>query len=234
MGTISANQRLSERKLIKLVLNGEWEIDEQGRIWRTSMRVGKKSGGSHLVPVKRRRVEKHQPNGYLLIRATIDGKRVVGLAHRLVWQHHYGEIPDGKIINHDNGLKDQNFPKNLFLVTHSGNMKHAHEHGLIDQSGERNPAAKLTNNEVAQIRLAYSKGGYTMQQLADRYGVSFQHISKLIRGSRRAKQGGKTEESDHRHIACERDSNTGRFVGKHKAGRLLDGRTWDEFPEPTS
>lgn len=28
-----------------------------------------------------------------------------------------------------------------------------------------------------------------------------------------------------------RDPQTGQFVGKHRAGRLLDGREWTEFPE---
>jgi len=27
-----------------------------------------------------------------------------------------------------------------------------------------------------------------------------------------------------------RDTDTGQFVGKHAAGRLLDGRKWNEFP----
>lgn len=31
-----------------------------------------------------------------------------------------------------------------------------------------------------------------------------------------------------------RDPKTGRFVGKRAAGRLLDGRTWDELPEACS
>lgn len=231
MGRIPANQRLAERKLIQLVRSGEWEIDEHGRIWRTFIRTGLKRGGSHLVPVKKRRVEKRLPNGYLMVRATIEGKRICGLAHRLVWQNVRGDIPDGKIVNHKNGLKDENFPDNLELSTYSGNHKHAHEHGLIDQYGEKNPAAKLTNNQVAQIRLAYSQGGYTMEQLAKRFSISFQHVSKLIRGSRRGKQGGKVESRDLRHSVCDRDPKTGRYIGKQAAGRLLDGREWNEFPE---
>ena len=29
-----------------------------------------------------------------------------------------------------------------------------------------------------------------------------------------------------------RDKRTGRFIGKKAAGRLLDGRTWDQMPTP--
>lgn len=40
------------------------------------------------------------------------------------------------------------------------------------------------------------------------------------------------DEHNRLHILEEdrRDTATGQFVGKHAAGRLLDGRVWDEFP----
>ncbi|MHB1419523.1 MAG: HNH endonuclease [Bacillota bacterium] len=214
MGTIPSNHRLAERKLISLVRSGEWEIDKLGRIWRTCVRRGLKNGGSHLVPVKRRRVEKVLPSGYLLIRAVIDGKRITGFAHRLVWQHYFGDIPEGMIINHKNGLKDDCRPDNIVPSTHSENLSHACQGGLKDQFGQKNPAAKLTDREVAQIRLAYAGGGYTMEALAEKFSVSYQTISKIVRGQRRKKQGGPVQDWDQRHCACERDPNTGCFIGK--------------------
>ena len=204
--------------------------DEEGRIWRTCVRKGKKNGGSILVPVERRRVEHRLPNEYLQVRAEIDGRRLYVLAHRLVWQHFNGDIPPGEEINHDNGLKDDNRPGNLLCGTGGDNVEHAHRHGLRDQHGQRNPAAKLTDNQVAQIRLAYDRGGYTMQQLAERFGVQAQHVSRLVKGERRPKQGGPMASGDLRHCASERDPRNGRFTGKKAAGRLLDGRTWDEVP----
>ncbi len=218
MGRVST---LAERALIALVKDGQWEIDEAGRIWRTCIRSGLKNGGSHLIPVARRRVEHALPLGYLQVRATIDGRRVHGLAHRLVWQHVHGDIPVGHEINHDNGLKDDNRPGNLLCGTGGANIEHAHSGGLIDQHGQKNPAAKLTDNQVAQIRLAYQRGGYTQAKLADRFGVSHQQISRIVRGQRRPKQGGPTTDRDLRR------------VGKKAAGRMLDGRTHDDFPQTT-
>lgn len=232
MGRIPSNHRLAERKLIALVKSGEWKIDEQGRIWRISVRKGLKNGGSHLILVKKRRIEKILPSGYLMVRAMIDGKRVVGQASRLVWQYFYGDIPEGMVINHKNGFKDDNRPKNLEVTTYSGNIQHAHKYGLLDQSGQRNPNAKLTNKQVAEIRLVYATEDYTQEQLAKKYDVSFQCISKIVRGESRARQPGKT--GDYRHLRQRnpmRDPITGRFVGKKAAGRLLDGREWDEYPE---
>ena len=222
---------LYERLLISLVEDGQWEIDTDGRIWRHWIRTGRKGGGSHLVRCERRRVERRVPLGYLQVRASLDGRRLYTGAHRLVWQHFNGDIPPGHEINHDNGLKDDNRPTNLVCCTAGENLRHAHGNGLIDQFGEKNPSSKLTNSDVAQIRLAYARGGYTQAELADRFGVKHQHVSRIVRGQRRAKQCGHVFESDLRHAVGERDSATGRFLGKKAAGRLLDGRTWDEFPE---
>jgi hypothetical protein len=211
VSTLPKNHRLAERALLTLV-GSELQIDPQGRIWRIAARRGRKGGGSHVIPVKRRRAEKLLPLGYLMVRGTVDDKRVCGLAHRLVWQFTHGDIPVGSVINHKNGLKDDNRPENLQAVTPSENAQHAHASGLFDQSGERNNAARLRDRAVAQIRLAYHHGGFTMQQLADRFGVSVQHISKIVRGLRRAKQGGPQIHSDQRHCGANRDPLTGRFI----------------------
>ena len=47
--------------------------------------------------------------------------------HRLVYECIKGEIPDGMQINHINSNKQDNCIDNLEVVTHSENMKHAHE-----------------------------------------------------------------------------------------------------------
>lgn len=212
--------------MIALVRDGQLQIDSDGRIWRVAMRHGLKLGGSEVVPVARRRAERRTPNGYLQVRSMVDWKRLHAGAHRLVWQHFHGDIPYAYEINHKNGIKDDNRPCNLTCETPSGNHEHAHRGGLIDQYGQKNPAVKITDNEVAQIRLAYFQGGYTQQKLAERFGVKHQHISRIVRGTRRPKQGGPVSDLDNRHIASDRDPETGRFVPV----RVLDGRTWDEFP----
>lgn len=230
MDGIPANHRLAERELIKLVREGEWAVYQDGSIWRHKVRHGLRySGMSQLTHCRPRRIEKRMPTGYLMVRAMRDHKRVVGLAHRLVWQHFYGDIPPGMTVNHKNGLKDDNRPENLELSTPSEQAKHSHRSGLRDQHGQRNPAAKLSDNQVAQIRLAYDQGGHDMRALADRFSVSFQAVSKIVRGQRRRKQGGPIADSDQRH-AGPRDPATGKFISKARAGRLLDGREHSECP----
>lgn len=198
MGRIST---LTERIVIDAVRLGIFDIDEDGRVWRSTKR-GK------------RRAEHRTPHGYLQVRWMKDGVRHYAGAHRLVWQHFNGDIPNGHEINHDNGLKDDNRPNNLLCGTSGENGAHAHRNGLADQHGERNPAAKLTDNQVAQIRLAYSKGGYTMLKLGERFGVTFQAISKIVKGQRRRKQGGTIMLGDLRYCPSERDILSGKFIAK--------------------
>lgn len=49
--------------------------------------------------------------------------------HRAVWIDHYGDIPDGAVIHHRNGVKDDNHTSNLEMYLSNG--AHMHDH-LID------------------------------------------------------------------------------------------------------
>ncbi|MEC9346099.1 MAG: HNH endonuclease [Pseudomonadota bacterium] len=211
-----AHWRNAEREVIKAVEDGIFTIDDAGRIWR-------RSKGQW------RRAEHHIGKGsYLQVRRMKDGKRHHAMAHRLVWQHLHGDIPEGMSINHLNGIKDDNRSCNLALATLSEQGKHAHRSGLRDQHGQYNPAVKLTDSQVAKIRLAYAQGGYTMQQIADRFGCALQTVSKIVRGERRPKQGGPTLPDDNRHSVCDRDPVTGRFVRREAIPDGLMVRQWPE------
>jgi hypothetical protein len=142
----------------------------------------------------------------------VDGHRVHALAHRLVWRVFFGPIPERLVINHINGNKSDNRPENLETVTPSENTIHAFRIGLRDQYGQINPAAILTNAQVEEIRCLYATGEYKQVDLANRYGVAFQTISKIVRGERRGKQGGQIDSTDHREVFSSRDPETGRFM----------------------
>lgn len=193
------NHRQAERFLIAMVHDGKWSIDGDGRIWRAGTIE---------------RIERLHRDGYLTVRAMRGGRRVTGFAHRLVWQALHGDIPDGMVVNHVNGMKADNRPANLEVVTYSANTSHAHRLRLRDQRGEGNPAAKLTNRDVAAIRAMYTGGGWTYATLGVRFGVAFQTIAKIVKGDRRATQGGPVLAGDLRHNVCDRDQVTQRFVAR--------------------
>jgi DNA-binding XRE family transcriptional regulator len=59
-------------------------------------------------------------------------------------------------------------------------MNHAILNGLSNSIGETHYGAKLTEEQVIQIRELYATKKYTQRQLGKMYGVCFQHISKIV------------------------------------------------------
>ena len=73
--------------------------------------------------------------------------------HQLVALTFLGPCPQGKQINHKNGLKSDNRLENLEYISPSDNCKHAVRVGLHrPMSGERHPRAKLNKHQVRLIR----------------------------------------------------------------------------------
>lgn len=197
----------TEDKLIGLVESGAIRVSDNGEIWFMLPATNRRN-----VPC---RAEKWMPTGYGQVRASVGGIRYNALAHRLVWRALRGQIPLGCVINHINGNKSDNRPENLEVATPSENTRHAHRTGLKDQRGERNPASKFTDNEVARLRIEYACGGVTQAELARRHSVSFQAISKIVRGQRRRSNLGPTGDYTSRRITVPlrvRDVCTGKFM----------------------
>lgn len=185
----------NEEILYELVKMGEWRITEAGEIWN---RKGK-------------RVERRTPQGYFQVRKMVKGIRIHTGAHRLIYRHFKGKIPPGWTINHINGKKADNHPQNLEAVTHSDNLKHAFRLGLMNQDGQKNPNSKLTDVEIEEIRQRYAAGGITQATLAIEYRVTFQTISKVVRGASHKNLPGKTADYSSRR--------TGLFKKRNRKGQ---------------
>lgn len=62
-------------------------------------------------------------------------------------------------VNHISGIKSDNSISNLEWCTSEYNMKHKKDTGLTSSlKGEKNPASKLTDNKVKELRIRHSKG----------------------------------------------------------------------------
>ncbi len=110
----------AEALVLSLVDAGVFEIDGDGRIWRVGiMKRGK------LAACARRRAEYPSTNGYLRIRVSVNGVRIRVSAHRVVYRYHVGEIPPGKVIDHENRKRYDNRPGNLEPVTQRQNVRRA-------------------------------------------------------------------------------------------------------------
>jgi len=123
--------------------------------------------------------------GYLQIQ--INGKRFY--AHRLVAMLFHGlEIQDTTtVVLHSCDNPKCINPEHLRLGTARDNVHDCIAKGRFvkrtrkDTQGEKNPKAKLTWDQVREIRQVYSEGNSTYGQLAGIYGMSVSMISKIVR-----------------------------------------------------
>jgi len=102
------------------------------------------------------------------------------LVHRLVVTAFIGEIPSGYDVNHKDCNKKNNNVANLEVVTKRRNSNHAVENGLLKVIGEDNPCAKLTDEQVIDIRRRLANGERNIR-LAECYGVSGSLINMIKR-----------------------------------------------------
>lgn len=170
-----------EDVLLSLVKSGELEIDPDGRIWRVKKRGGNPLRNYAVRPCPRVRAEYPTRDGYLLVTTTIDGKKTTASAHRIVWTHFNGPIPDGLTINHQNGKKADNRPSNLETATASEQRHHAIQTLNVDRNrpkGELNPKAQLTADQVLAVR-ALRANGTQVKEIARMYGMKPKAISAI-------------------------------------------------------
>lgn len=140
------------------------------------------------------KVNKDDPNGcWIWTGATNDkgygqiqrGDRGEGRisTHRLAWQLQHGPIPEGLDVCHECDNPPCCNPAHLFLGTHSDNMVDMYSKGRANKKprhGEQNHAAKLTADQVREIRLLCAKG-MTQNAVAQQFGVSEAAIQKIVK-----------------------------------------------------
>lgn len=129
--------------------------------------------------------ERPDKDGYarvvLYVNRTTKSLRV----HRLVVEAFIGQIPEGMQVNHKNGIKNDNRLENLEIVTASENTKHGfralgRKPVINPMQGTSHGNAKLTDDDVRQIRKGYSNGE-TQEVLAKRFGTDQTNISRIVR-----------------------------------------------------
>jgi HNH endonuclease/NUMOD4 motif-containing protein len=119
------------------------------------------------------------------------GYRGVGLfrkeqasVHRLVAEAFLGLEP-GLEVNHIDGDKANNRVTNLEWVTHSTNQRHAYrvlgtlKLNLPWSRGEANCAAKLTDQDIVEIR-DLRDSGLLQREIAARFGVTQSAVSNIL------------------------------------------------------
>ena len=129
-------------------------------------------------------------DGYGHIRAPRERRDV--LAHRLSWEWSNGPIPQGRHVLHSCDNRRCVRPDHLFLGDNATNVADRVAKGRsADMRGSRNPKAKLTREQVADIRRRYGPApiGHprrgerrSASLLAEEFGVSRSTIYHIVRG----------------------------------------------------
>jgi len=109
-------------------------------------------------------------------------------SHRVSWQLHFGEIPEGMKVLHKCDTPGCVNPEHLFLGTQKDNVLDCIKKGRFHQNSakscEKHHFAKLKAVDVQNIKAIYKYTDATHQKLANIYGVSREQIGKIIRGER--------------------------------------------------
>ena len=137
-------------------------------------------------------LDKPSSNGYgRLIARTSYRQYYSYRAHRISWTLANGAIPAWLCVLHacDNRMCVN--PAHLFLGTRTDNTNDMIAKGRLatgerchPRRGELHTCAKLTPDQVREIRREYADGGVTQGQLAKRHGVCTATICRIIHRER--------------------------------------------------
>lgn len=99
-------------------------------------------------------------------------------AHRVAYQLHIGEIPEGMCVCHRCDNPSCVNPSHLFIGTTADNMHDCMAKGRT-ASGEKNGSVKLTEEDVRTIRTMW-ENGIRQNDIAKEFDVVPQTISKIV------------------------------------------------------
>ena len=111
---------------------------------------------------------------------TLKHKGKQRMAHRAMWEHKNGPIPDGMVVCHSCDNRRCINPEHLFLGTTQDNVDDKMAKGrFISNLGERSGTSKLTEEQIAAIRIDTRP----QRVIARDFGVSQSNVSLIKAGS---------------------------------------------------
>lgn len=168
---------VGETLALDLLHRGVLILKDDGSVWRVKDR---RSGSQDIEP---RRVDGLTKNGYrqLAMHSEDDKKTYIAYAHRVIWLHKVGCIPDGIQINHIDMNRGNNAVTNLELVTPSENVHHAYK------NGRARPWSKTTfwqgksriTEETKQLIRDTRKTGKLYKELAEMFNISITQVHRI-------------------------------------------------------
>ena len=147
----------------------DYEVSSEGRV-----------RNKHTGHVLRPWVAGH---GYHYLRLGRKNRRTV---HSLVAESFVGPRPSSNHeVAHWDGVGTNNRAPNLRWATHAENIEDRRRHGTIhapQMHGDCHPMAKLSSQNVAEIRQVYSGARGQLTELASRFGVHPTTVRRAVTG----------------------------------------------------
>ena|SRR3990167_715446 len=124
----------------------------------------------------------HLPYGQF--KALRNGILKNGSAHRWIYQHINGPLPENIFVCHTCDNPSCVNPDHLYAGTPKQNSHDRDSRGRGGAlKGETNPAAKLTESDVIHMRRLFDSG-VAVNEISKSTGVKHQHVSKIVRRQR--------------------------------------------------
>ena len=148
-----------------------YEVSNLGRVRRSGSTVGRV-----LAQVE-------HTDGYYTVHLNDTDRRRMMRVSRLVCEAFHGAPPSrGHQAAHNDGNRHNNVARNLRWASAAENVADTVKHGN-SLRGPRNPQCRLKAENIREIRTLHAAGATTIL-LASAYGVSRQHIGKVVKGQR--------------------------------------------------
>ena len=140
------------------------------------------SDQGRVYSCKRKKFLKPANNGrgYFIVDLSKNGIRKNLTIHRLVALAFIPNPENKRTINHIDGIKTNNHADNLEWCSQKENVHHAVNAGLKDDRGSKHGMAKLTEDQVLEIRRLYKTGNYIYKDLGEMFGVHYTLIGYIV------------------------------------------------------
>lgn len=156
--------------------SADYEVSSMGRV-----RSYRAHGGKRRNELPRLLATRIGSKGYLRVGLQVaSGKQEVCTVHSLVAAAFLGPRPEGQQVAHGDGDPSNARLENLRYATPLENARDKHLHGTTVR-GELATTAKLTEDDVREIRRRRSKGE-TQSSIARDFGISRSNVQWIEHG----------------------------------------------------
>lgn len=161
-----------------------FRVGSDGSFWTRWKRSagGPKIGSFMYMSDEWRRLNVYLRKGRAIVAFGKGDQTALG---RLILSTFIGPCPSNAECCHDPDNDPMNCSlSNLRWGTSKENTGDQRRHGTL-VGGERHGMAKLSNDQIDEIRLLASRKTMTQRQIAGRYGISQGHVSMVVNGKMR-------------------------------------------------